>query len=83
MGSKAVKFDVMWLIGKVGKWLEGAVRASKNFHYLLPNGGNKKISHNLRVISSHIPALVFQIFGQKYCLVLGLLHLLKIRVLFF
>lgn len=83
MGSKAVKFDVLWLVGKVGNCLEGAVWASKNFHYLLPNGGDKKIRNNLQVISSHTPALVFQIFGQKYCLVLGLLHLLKIRVLFY
>ena len=36
--------------------LEGLVWTSKNFHYLLPNGGNKKIRYNSQVITSHTPA---------------------------
>jgi len=42
MSSKAIKFNVMWWIGKVGNCLEGTVWASKNFHYLWPTGGDKK-----------------------------------------
>ena len=83
MGSKAIKFNVMWWIGKVGNCLEGTVWASKNFHYLWPTGGDKKIRHNLQVISSHTPALVFQTFAQIYRLVSVLLYLQKIRVLFY